>query len=75
MDLTYSTYLHLGELLKLQKPLSQPEEHNETLFIIVHQVYELWFKLLLHEFERIKTDFRQGRFTTPSPRSSGRGPS
>ncbi len=59
MDLTYASYLHLDELLSLQEPRSQPAEHNETLFIIVHQVYELWFKLLLHEFERIKTDFRQ----------------
>ena len=59
-DLTYSRYLHLDQLLSLQRPLSEPAEHNETLFIIVHQVYELWFKLLLHEFERVKIDFRRG---------------
>jgi tryptophan 2,3-dioxygenase len=57
MDLTYSTYLHLDQLLALQQPRSQPAEHDETLFIIVHQSYELWFKLLLHEFGKIKSDF------------------
>src|ERR1700687_3467033 len=57
MDLTYSTYLHLDQLLTLQQPRSQPAEHDEMLFIIVHQAYELWFKLLLHEFEKIKRDF------------------
>jgi len=57
MELTYSTYLHLDELLKLQQPRSEPVEHDEMLFIIVHQSYELWFKLLLHELEKIKRDF------------------
>src|SRR6516165_4781009 len=57
MDLTYSTYLHLDQLLGLQRPRSEPPEHDETLFIIVHQAYELWFKLQLHEFEKIKGDF------------------
>ena len=54
MHLTYSSYLQLEELLALQRPLSEgPDgpEHDETLFIIVHQVYELWFKELLHEFD------------------------
>jgi len=46
-SLTYSRYLHLDELLGAQRPLS--DEHDELLFIIVHQVYELWFKQLLHE--------------------------
>lgn len=45
----YQTYLKIGELLSLQKPLSAA--HDETLFIIVHQVYELWFKSMLHELE------------------------
>jgi tryptophan 2,3-dioxygenase len=58
MTLTYSSYLHLDELLELQQPRSQPPEHDEMLFIVVHQVYELWFKLLLHEFEKIRRDFR-----------------
>ncbi len=57
MDLTYASYLHLDQLLQLQQPRSQPPEHDETLFIIVHQAYELWFKLQLHEFEKIKQDF------------------
>jgi tryptophan 2,3-dioxygenase len=57
MELTYSTYLHLDNLLNLQRPRSQPPEHDETLFIIVHQAYELWFKLQLHEFEKVKRDF------------------
>jgi tryptophan 2,3-dioxygenase len=58
MELTYSSYLHLDELLNLQRPRSQPVEHDELLFIIVHQTYELWFKLLLHELDKIKADFK-----------------
>lgn len=46
--LTYSTYLRVPELIDLQSPRS--EEHDELLFIIIHQTYELWFKQLLHEF-------------------------
>jgi tryptophan 2,3-dioxygenase len=57
MQLTYATYLHLDQLLSLQQPRSQPPEHDEMLFIIVHQAYELWFRLQLHEFEKIKNDF------------------
>jgi tryptophan 2,3-dioxygenase len=57
MDLTYSSYLKLDQLLGLQQPRSRPPEHDETLFIIVHQAYELWFKLQLHEFEKINDDF------------------
>ncbi len=51
-DLTYNDYLKVPELLKLQKPLSDPTHHDEHLFIIIHQTYELWFKLILHELER-----------------------
>ena len=57
MSLTYSNYLKLPALLRLQDVQSDPPEHDETLFIIIHQVYELWFKLLLHEFDKIKRDF------------------
>jgi len=57
LTLTYWSYLHLDELLNLQQPRSQPPEHDETLFIIIHQTYELWFKLLLHELDKIKRDF------------------
>src|SRR5947199_6764175 len=59
MELTYAAYLHLDELLRLQQPRSQPPEHDEMLFIVTHQSYELWFKLLLHEFEKIRDDFVQ----------------
>jgi tryptophan 2,3-dioxygenase len=45
--LTYSSYLALDEILGAQRPRS--EEHDELLFIVIHQVYELWFKQLLHE--------------------------
>lgn len=46
---TYSSYLAVDELLALQKPLSDGPEHDEMLFIIIHQSYELWFKQLIHE--------------------------
>src|SRR6185436_1856117 len=58
--LTYANYLDLEKLLTLQKPRSSPPEHDEMLFIIIHQTYELWFKQLLHEFEKIKRDFSAG---------------
>jgi tryptophan 2,3-dioxygenase len=58
MSLTYAGYLHLPELLKLQQPRSEPPEHDEMIFIVTHQVYELWFKLQLHELDKIKRDFR-----------------
>ncbi len=57
MALTYASYLELDTMLDLQKPRSSPPEHDEMLFIIIHQTYELWFKLMLHEFEKIKRDF------------------
>jgi tryptophan 2,3-dioxygenase len=47
--LTYGTYLHLPDLLGQQVPMADPPAHDELLFITVHQVYELWFKQLLHE--------------------------
>ena len=53
--LTYSSYLALDEVLAAQRPRS--DEHDELLFIVIHQVYELWFKQLLHELH-----FLQGRF-------------
>jgi tryptophan 2,3-dioxygenase len=49
--LSYGSYLKVEELLSLQRPLSQPAHHDELLFIVIHQVYELWFKQLLHELE------------------------
>jgi tryptophan 2,3-dioxygenase len=50
--LTYSSYLALDEVLGAQRPRS--DEHDEMLFIVIHQVYELWFKQLLHELEHLQ---------------------
>jgi tryptophan 2,3-dioxygenase len=61
MALTYSDYLKLDELLSLQQPLSQGAEHDEMLFIVVHQVYELWFKEILHELDHLQQLLDQGR--------------
>ncbi len=55
MPVTYSSYLKLEELLSLQQPLSDGPEHDETLFIVIHQVYELWFKEILHEIDHLIT--------------------
>ena len=55
MAVTYSGYLKLDELLSLQQPLSDGPEHDEMLFIVIHQVYELWFKELLHEIDYLMT--------------------
>lgn len=52
--LTYGRYLRLAELLGQQVLLSDPPVHDETLFIIVHQTYELWFKQLLHELSAVR---------------------
>ncbi len=60
LPLTYSSYLKLPELLELQRAQSDPAEHDELLFIVIHQVYELWFKLLLHELDKVKADFTAG---------------
>jgi tryptophan 2,3-dioxygenase len=56
MSLTYSSYLKIEELLDLQVPKSDPVEHDEYLFIIIHQAYELWFRQILLEFEKVKQD-------------------
>src|SRR5205823_1819845 len=50
-ELSYGTYLRVPELLSLQQLLSDPPAHDELLFIVVHQAYELWFKELLLELE------------------------
>ncbi len=47
--MTYGGYLRLDRLLSAQEPLSQPPHHDELLFIVQHQVSELWLKLLIHE--------------------------
>lgn len=59
----YGDYIQLDKLLTSQQPVSKehgPEAHDETLFIIVHQVYELWFKQILHELFSLKNLFDQG---------------
>ena len=52
--LSYSSYLRIPELLSLQSLLSDPPAHDELLFIVVHQAYELWFKELLFEVETVR---------------------
>jgi tryptophan 2,3-dioxygenase len=54
MSVTYTSYLKVDELLKLQQPLSDGPEHDEMLFIVIHQVYELWFREMLHELDFLK---------------------
>src|SRR3954467_4260256 len=57
-QLTYSSYLRIPELLELQHPQSSPHHHDEMLFIIVHQTYELWFKELLHDLDAVVANLR-----------------
>lgn len=59
--ITYGTYLRVPELLALQSPVSEPAEHDELLFIVIHQVHELWFKQLLHEVDAIQRALGAGR--------------
>lgn len=56
--LTYSDYLCVPALTSLQHPQSSPPHHDELLFIITHQTYELWFKLLLHELDTVVKNLR-----------------
>jgi tryptophan 2,3-dioxygenase len=55
----YRTYLALDEILGAQRPRSH--EHDEVLFIVVHQVYELWFKQLLHETAQLQAQLERGQ--------------
>ena len=59
--LSYNKYLKVKDLIGLQAPLSEPESHDELLFIIIHQTYELWFKQVLHEIDAIFRWMEQGR--------------
>jgi tryptophan 2,3-dioxygenase len=59
-QLSYGSYLQIDELLSLQRPLSSPAHHDEMLFIIIHQVYELWFKQLLHELTAVMQTLDRG---------------
>ena len=75
--LTYSSYLALDEVLAAQRP--KTDEHDELLFIVIHQVYELWFKELLHEGAQSsgasRTETRRTRCTPSSACSRSSRPS
>ena len=57
-SLNYTSYLALEEILGAQRPKS--DEHDEILFIVVHQVYELWFKQLIHELRYLQRKLEEG---------------
>jgi tryptophan 2,3-dioxygenase len=59
--MSYGGYLDLGTLLSAQRPLSEPEHHDELLFIIQHQTTELWLKLVLHELTGAADLLREDR--------------
>ncbi|MGH3151289.1 MAG: tryptophan 2,3-dioxygenase [Streptosporangiaceae bacterium] len=58
---SYAGYLRLDQLLAAQQPRSG--EHDEMLFIVIHQIYELWFKQLLHELARLQAQLEAGETT------------
>jgi tryptophan 2,3-dioxygenase len=66
--LTYGGYLRLGDLLDQQVPESSPPAHDELLFITIHQVYELWFKLLLAELTDARDRMLAGETYLPRVR-------
>ena len=59
--LSYNKYLKVHELIKLQETLSEPTSHDELLFIVIHQTYELWFKQILHEVDAVLGWLGEGR--------------
>ncbi len=59
--LSYNEYLKVPDLINLQKTLSEPTSHDELLFIIIHQTYELWFKQILHEIDASIGWMEEGR--------------
>jgi tryptophan 2,3-dioxygenase/ribonuclease HI len=63
----YASYLFIDDLLRLQKPIT-PGAHDELLFIVVHQAYELWFKLILHELMAARDDLEAGRPHAAAPK-------
>ena len=68
-QLTYSSYLKVPELLKLQESQSSPPHHDELLFIIVHQTYELWFKELLHDLDAVVANLARAGAAGANPKS------
>ncbi|HEY1429123.1 MAG TPA: tryptophan 2,3-dioxygenase family protein, partial [Candidatus Tumulicola sp.] len=65
---SYGSYLQVGSLLDLQRPLSEPAHHDEMLFIVIHQVYELWFKQVLHELDAAMESIDAGDLLRTSKR-------
>ena len=65
--MTYGAYLHLGELLSAQVPVSDPPHHDELLFIVQHQTSELWLKLALHEL-----GYARDRLGADDPRTASK---
>lgn len=63
MELTYTSYLKIDALKNLQELKSNPPEHDEMLFIIIHQAYELWFKQILHEGDRLCLHLESNQIT------------
>ena len=63
----YASYLLIDDLLRLQQPIT-PGAHDEMLFIVVHQAYELWFKLILHELTAARDDLAAVRPHVAAPR-------
>lgn len=59
--LSYNKYLKVPELIQLQETLSDPVSHDELLFIVIHQTYELWFKQVLHELDATIKWLNEGR--------------
>ena len=59
--LSYNKYLRVPELIDLQTCLSSPAQHDELLFITVHQAYELWFKQILHEIDAAIVSMKEDR--------------
>jgi tryptophan 2,3-dioxygenase len=59
-ELSYGSYLKVPDLLSLQHLLSDPPAHDELLFIVVHQAYELWFKQLLFELSSVRDLMMEG---------------
>lgn len=66
--LSYGSYLRLSELLDQQVPVTEPPAHDEPLFIVIHQVYELWFRLLLHELSDARDRMLAGEAYLPRMR-------
>lgn len=65
-SISYGSYLRVGDLIGLQDLVSDPGHHDELLFIIIHQTYELWFKQLLHEMDTIASMMATGQVLAAS---------